>query len=839
MATIPTFEELLLEAHQSLGLKFEQKDKKKLPRLEKPLAGHLAGVEQILNEIFSTLGMDALAQRDATLNVSEWANFDKSVELGTWTFAADRSQILWQMLGYSYAPAMGRRLAFWTLHKRLDMGMPAGQFWYLPRASSQGPDGRLVMPVAQVVEWLRDLLGVPMRDLRLGGQAAQARQQQIDDAKQDPDVYASMVRELQNWRQGTLPQASTIAKYFPDDAALTFKGTLELAPDMPLREQLQAAVEFVRAKNLDATRLRDQISMTQPGRLEAILADQAPDDEARQFVDLVKERWSVPSMETVRRRLLIARMVQDGYRRLGQFLLGDDFDEGCADPARNKLLQLIALFQRAYEMTLLAAKESDEPARQNAWFDRQLTPWERDGVFVAIAPSKYLTGAVDLAVRLTRSFESMQPGDRLEDLVGYDEASTTTIVERESRRAAELDAEKRAIRTCIQTLTRGGPYKKLQKETNYTVVSEVAQADELPLNVRQMAGARAEELAASPSEVIGAITLQLYTLFSRAPAERPNDIRMQVERLLVRAEASPAFSEWEAVVLQYKAKHALASNDFASAHKLFNAALAACQVRNYGPMRGEIARDAFAVVVERPPVGFSLGNYEGYLRNMLAFGTAIPTDMVILPSLEDAACEVAEYFWDCLYVPYRGERVESPLAQKDIEAITGVETMELLLHADWDGLDAWMKRNAELRDKRLRHVRGETVLLMWLRALYQARQVQPEILALQAEYPTDQIASMANTFVRALREGVKRLIKAWPKLVNLPNFKKQTPLMLAARHGDAEMAELLLAAGAAPTHQDLQGKTALDLALAADVPACVELLRVHTKMREKKLDELA
>lgn len=80
--------------------------------------------------------------------------------------------------------------------------------------------------------------------------------------------------------------------------------------------------------------------MTQPGLLEAVLASPSSDDEAQRFVELVEERWSAPSMATVRRRLLVARMVQDGYRRLGRFLLGEEFQEDCADPARNKVLQL-------------------------------------------------------------------------------------------------------------------------------------------------------------------------------------------------------------------------------------------------------------------------------------------------------------------------------------------------------------------------------------------------------------------------------------------------------------------------------------------------------------------
>ena len=290
------------------------------------------------------------------------------------------------------------------------------------------------------------------------------------------------------------------------------------------------------------------------------------------------------------------------------------------------------------------------------------------------------------------------------------------------------------------------------------------------------------------------------------------------------AEANAALGEWEAVVLQYKAKHHLAANEFEAARKLFDAALDACQVRNYGTMRGEIARDAFAVVVERPPVGFSLGNYEGYMRNMLAFGTLFPQDDGSLPTLEDTACVLSEYFWEDLYVPYPGERAEEPLARKHTEAIVGTETMELVLHADWDGLDAWMGRNAELRDKRLRHVRGETVLMTWLRGLYQARAQKSRIQELG---PIEEVAPVANALVRSLREAILRVIRKWPKLVNIADFKKQTPLLLAARNGDAAMVDVLLAAGANADWKDLQGHSALDLADASGVQQCVEVLRMR------------
>lgn len=828
MATIPTFEELLLEVHQSLGLRFNQKDKNKLPRLEKPLADHLARVERLLDDIFTTFNLDGPARADAMANVQEWSNFDKSVELETWTFGADQRQVVWLLAGHSYAAALGRRLASWTLHERLDKGMPGGRFWYLPTERMRHGERHLVMPVAQVVDWLRDLLGAPMEQARvgLGGQAAQARQQRIDDAKEETDVYASIARELENWRRGKLPHASTIEKYFPDDAQLAFKGAIPASSDLPLPARLRASIDFVTAKGLNADALRDEIPMTQPGMLEAVLASQSSDDEAQRFVELVEERFSAPSMATVRRRLLVARMVQDGYRRLGRFLLGDEFDEDCADPARNKVLQLIMLFKLGYNLTIQAAGKSDDLLEQDAWFDSQLPPWHKEGIFLAIAPSRHATGAHELSELLTRAFAQMVPGSPLDDLFGHDEVSAMAIVQRECLRLVARDEERAAVRSCIESLARGAPFRKLQQLTSYWVATEVAQCSELPLRVREMACARAGELAVTPSGELGAIILQLHALFHRGRVDRPRDTRQRVERLLAQAEANPAFREWEAVVLQYKARHHLAANEFEAARKLFDAALDACQVRNYGTMRGEIARDAFAVVVERPPVGFSLGNYEGYMRNMLAFGALFPNDDRSLPTLEDTACEVSEYFWEHLYAPYPGERAEEPLARRHTEVVVGSETRELILHADWGGLDAWMGRNAELRDKQLRHVRGETVLMIWLRGLYQLRTQKSRIQELG---PIEVVAPIANTLARNLREAILRVVSKWPKLVNLADFKKQTPLLLAARNGDAAMVDVLLAAGADADWRDFQGKSAMDLAQESGGSRCVEVLRIHGK----------
>ena len=76
----------------------------------------------------------------------------------------------------------------------------------------------------------------------------------------------------------------------------------------------------------------------------------------------------------------------------------------------------------------------------------------------------------------------------------------------------------------------------------------------------------------------------------------------------------------------------------------------------------------------------------------------------------------------------------------------------------------------------------------------------------------------------------ERLIKKWPKLVNLFDFKKKTPLLLAAHNGDALMVNVLLEAGADATCLDLQGNSPMDLALASGASGCVEVLRTRERV---------
>lgn len=804
MATIPSFEAVLLEIHQSLGLEsYPTKIKNDFADLGLKQENYTKKLEEVLDAIFRALDMDGPAHRDASANLMEWTGFHKAVELQTWTEAADQRQVLWHLLGYAYVPGLARRLAFWNLEGAFDEGMPGGQFWFLPQVDPVTK--KMSLPVGQVVAWLMDLMDLPMDRAKagLGG-------------KTGTDVD-SIERNLYHWRNdGQIPQANKIKEYFHDGAKPDFRGVFETAPDLTEEAMFNAALDFVRSKSLDAEALRAQIPMTQYGRLEAILAGSAPDEEKQTFVHRLQARYAKPSMRTIRQRLLVARMVQDGYRRLLKFLC-PGVAPTCTDPHENKLLQLVWIFQRIYNLTIEAGKHGDTEAEENAWFESQLPPWDKEEIFLSILPSRRETTYRELGVKFSRRFARLAEGAPLEDLMMVEQASVLPIIERNFRRLQEETEEDERVKCLIERLRTSSPWRTLQAETSYWVVSQAAQNPKLSHKTQDMAVARMRELATTDIETLGAICVELGILLNCRRAERPQDARQKVESLLQKALSNPVFMYWKAPVLQYQAKHLLAQNEFKSAGQLFGQALDACSERNFGTLRGEIARDAFATEIANRWLIPS--NYEKYFRNMLAYDMFEQGE----PSLEDAALRVSEYFWDDLYQPYAGVEYRKPLAAKQAEAYIG-ETFPLIQNADWDGLDAWMKRHArDFKEKQIRSVRGDTVLMSWMKGRNNMADRVPQLkvmtpLALHAEL------AKLETHLENWRIAIERLAVAWPKQVNTSDFKGQTPLMLTLERGDATLTQVLLEQGADPDAQDYLGRTALHAAVIGRSERCLSAL---------------
>lgn len=808
MSTLPLPEAILLEIHQSLGGQgYPTTKKSKFATGQTSLETHKAMGEEILQAIFDALDMDPRARVDALGNVMEFANAYKFLELNTWTFGADQRQILWMLLGHFCVPGLARRVGFWSLAQVLDKGMPGGRFWYLPEPCKVAGKPSLYLPVAQVVDWLLDLLGMPLEEFA---------DERSESTGADHD---GLRRSLYKWRSATPIRPDSIEKYFADGTVLKFKGAFSTNKNDEPAQKFSDALAFVNRKKLTADSLRLEIPITQPGCLEAILDDSVDEGVQAEFVRCLEERYAAPSLRTIRQRLLIARAVQDGYIRLLKTLC-PRVDRQCADPHQNKLLQLFALYKLVYNLTIDAWRQCGDQgeAAENIWFEQHLPEWDKHGLFLSILPSRRETANQALAHMLSRCFYEMQADAELEDCIALDAQSAPPIIQRNVERVAEFADEISSELRLVERMKTSSPWRALQGEHRYWVITQVAQNSDLGPLAKQAATQRLRDLAGTPAQIVQAILLELDSYLNGERQHRPKDTRAKVQALLDEVEANEGYELWEAAILQYKAKHLLACNDFEGAGKLFRAALEAGLVRNYGPLRGEVARDCLALEVANQKL--IANNHETYYRAMLAGGMMEECDEI--PSLEETARWASNYFWDTLYRPYPGIPAEKRRVSGVMEKMFK-ELMPLFISGDQDGLQNWLKANRPLLKSNLPDVDGNSVLMGLIKMHSNLQQRLPMMrqmipAGLQGE------ARRFESMLGSWRLFFGQLAKESPKQLNMPDLKRQTPLMLMAEAGDTELVKIMLQSGADPEIQDLQGMTALHSACKSRVDSCVDVL---------------
>jgi len=816
MATIPSFETILLEIHKSLGLEAPDK-KQELIRLERPLEKYLEVIPDLIEEIFNALGMNEDAKDDALVKIQEFANFNNSIERSTWTYDADLRQVFWYLAGYSYAPWLGRSVAFWSIATPFDKGIPDGNFWYLPEIRQIDGCNKLVLPIAQVLKWLMDSLDQSMDDIivDLGGGLNDKGKAEV--AKVPPE---SIERTLYNWISGDIPHVENIERYFAEGTK--FKGGLYIDEKTPIEIQYETLCQFIKHKKFDAARLKSLFPSDQT-YIEKYFDQKMTDSEKKIFIKLMTDRYTPPALSSIRQKLLIARTTQDGYIRIGKLLAGSGFDHLSTDITINKALQLVKIFKASFTLTINAHKHCNGLVAENAYFENNIPPWDRLGIFLSVLPSRYKTGCTELANKFSRIFAELSPIDELEDHFGFDEASSLAIVKRADLQCKEDDD----LLNITQQLRTHSPWRTLQSITNFALLNHVALNFTLNFKSRQMAMIRMQALAKTSSEILTVTTLELSQLLDENDRQhRPKEAKTYVEKLLEKAKLNSQSEFWNAIILYYEAKHFLAANDFETSFRLFNKVLDLCKKYGLGKLYGESARNTFALVVERHQVGFSIGNYEKYYRIMLAYGGLPKFEGDTPPLLEDVACFVSEFFWKNLYYPYHGEKLEKPVVLLVSDKLIA-ETKPLISNADWTNLNSWFKKNPKLKNSRLKEVRGNTVLMHWLKMHYKFEELPSNFNAHLSGDLSNKFETMTSYFEK-LPTAICHLIEEWPKQVLITDFKLQTPLMLAANQGDLTFVKAFLSSQTNANQQDFKGRTALHAAVFGRSLDCVQEVLAHS-----------
>lgn len=831
MASMPSFEQILLQVHRCLDIPFDSKKKTALLKLDQKLANKQRYFFELVGNVFEQLNLVDHLTSDLFTNIDQWGSFNERIRNLVCTHQAEPRQIIWYLAGYLYMPSLGKQLAYWQIEEPLDRGMPSGKFWYLPEDCGD----ELKLPVVQVLEWLEDLIGEPLikNSSAIGGGSDR------DDKGATSGVSSdSHLRTIYGWRSQKAyePKVGTIHKYFSDGTELQFKGVLSLDSGLDLDARFEEVKAFVGKRGLTVESL--QYEVADPEVVVCALSstsDNVHEIVKTRFVELITERYSKPSMRTIRQRLLVARAAQAGYKALFDLLVGDSVDYTCADPRKNKVLQLIQILKMSYNLTMDAHIECPRNwNEQDRYFDVAIPELYRGDLFLSVMMTASADCTESLVHRLSRIFNDLEAGEDLETLLHFDEASAQEVLRVKKTRWTQWAAEDAERKSANDRIRSKSPWRVLQVMEHYRAVSSLLQDTTLSFKARWQAMQRMRELARTPEQKVGAVISELSLILHNDDRKQQTAAsRDQVEELLVEAKELGAEELCKAVWLNYKAKHRLSCNEFDEARVAFKEALIACGERCYGSLHGQIARDGLALELGMPISTFNLNSYEYYYSNML-LNDAFEEDFDPNTTFEDVAVSLAEYFWGDLYKPYPGEQREDHLSLASVDEMCA--GLKLVQEGRQDEMQQWLKCNkSDLGSKRLREVRGDTGLMFLLKMLSdcEAKKRHPLMASNGA-------AAELSTMCESIRETILLIIDAWPKLTDLHDYKCQSPLMLAVNNDEPVIRDRLLLKGADVTKQDFKRRTALHAAVAANSLISLEvLLSARGGARALKMTDVA
>jgi len=821
LASFPTLENVLIEITKSLGVDdLQTKTKEKFAKRKMRLENH----QKILKELFSTicidLGLKNGEKEDLFQNSLELYAFHTEFERSICTFGANQKHVLWMSLGYMLMPWLGRKVAFWQMADCLDGNMPGGKFWYLPTVQEKEGKKNIIFPCAQVVDWFQELLGMPI---------AKARK----NNEEENDISDVIERTLYNWKAGKLPRVNQIDICFETKSQWTFKGCFE--PKFPINspEIFDEVYKFIELKKLTTVeKLRSEIPITSNDRIEAFLNRKASDQEMYLITSLLAKRYARPTIQIIRNRFHIARGIQGGYRKLVKYLC-PVVSESSPDPSQNKVLQLLEIYKYTYNLTIAAHNHNQIFEEEDKWFEKNLTPWDINELFLSILPSMNraeFNSAQNLAYKLSKRLSELKEGSPLEDLFPWNYESFKFISTRNLQRLKDEAAVLDEVLKTQKRFTSGSSWRILQTIQYYETANAIANDNRIPDHKRKLAVDRMAELSHNPIQDAGIILIKLSFLLNGERKKRPKDCFEQVTKLLLELESNIDSNVFKAPLLQYKAKHYLSQNEFTKAESFFEEALMNCFDNNYGTLRGEIARDLMALSCAMGPL--IPNNHEKYYRNALFFG--IITDGI---GMEDIAPEMAQYFWDDLYKPYPTiQKIHQP-NEKQMKPFVK-SFFDFTYRGDWDGLDLWLKKSdGKLKKNKLRDVRGDTAINLLVKFYYTYKERAPIIKRDCPDYLHSEFTKMSS-YMDNFYHAIGMMAQKWNKLLNLSDFKLQTPLMFAANNGDFKMIKLLLEANADPNLQDFKGRTALFASISARSSECTKyLLGAGTKTTLTTVDE--
>lgn len=802
MATFPTFESVLLQIAKSLGAnsQMNSKSKTKFKYVDMEMDNLSITWERILADIADALGLDEGAKIDLISNVADDYLLHKRVELEVYSSKASQRKIVWHYLARIIIPALARHTVFWQTESKMDEGMPSGRFWYLPAVDSPIEPTQLLLPVPQVLNWLIDLIQDTNTSIA----------NNLENNLDIYDEYGTVLRNLYNWQKAkNIPEISSIEKTFSDKVNIQFGGCFE--PNEK-SSQFEQALTFIEKKGLSVDALQHEIDINFKS-LKRILSGECSAIEKKEFVQKIRVRYQAPSPKLIRIRLRIARAIQDGYEQLVKYLT-PEVDKLCFDLNENKTLQLVELYDYVYNLTFEAHIQKGNLGyhEENKFFEEQLPSFLRYDLLRIFTSANNHSIPWSTTDRINDIFSRSGEEDILDNIFPtseYEFKKINKLIKEEGDYSNNYLMRRDVL---IDKLKQNkAPFKQLQDIDDFEVVygARIIQVNQYSNpNIVDMIVERLKFLEATPTESMKRILFELeaHLLLKKFDSKTEE----KVSALLDEAKNCDDFEFSKANILRYEALHYIAQNKLKEAEKNLNLAIDECKKYSFGKFRGLLARDAFALAIANQKL--IPNNHEKYFRDMYYWGGLKGES-----NIYDVSRGLHEYFWEKLYQCYPNYQPLFASCSSDMEKFSR-DFVECIKNGR--SIELVLKKHKALKKKQLKYPQADSIIFLMMKMSYEMH------TKLNSYKQIDIDNEISNVF-SAMVTGIRKIIELWPEIVNITDFKLQTPLMLAANNRDHQTVEALLKANADPNLQDFTGRTALHAAAASRCLKSAYLILEH------------
>jgi len=468
---------------------------------------------------------------------------------------------------------------------------------------------------------------------------------------------------------------------------------------------------------------------------------------------------------------------------------------------------LVLLYNDVYNRTLDAHIEKRDLGEfaENKYFTEMLPPFLRYDLLLSVT-SDHEQPAPLVSNRLNSIFSRSGEEATLDNIFPTSEADIrlmSKVIKKEGQHSNNYLMQ---LKLLVENLTQNkAPFKQLQKMEDFEVVYGAMNYQYPNQKISEMIIQRLNELEKSSEQSMQRILLELeYLLLIKS---FDSNTEAKVNDLIEEVKQQGDFEFSRAQVLRFEAIHLVAQNRLPEAEKKLNLAIDECKKYSFGKLRGDLARDAFSLAIANQKL--IPNNHEKYFRDMTYWGGLEGiTDNLLKINIYNVSRELHKYFWEDMYKCYPNYQPLFASCLSDLEAFS--RDFATYIKEDHP-IEEVLKKHRALRKKQLKYPQADSIIMLMLKISYD---MLAKVKIYKQSISTEAANEMKGAFTSIIR-AIRRMIELWPEIVNVSDFKQQTPLMLAAHNKDYETVEALLKVNADPNLKDLTGRTALHAAAAS------------------------